>query len=161
MRYLIMNFLDPKLPDRFLDKVIPEPNSGCWIWTASTGTAGYGQFKDRAVRTAPLLAHRVAYEALVGAIPDGLKIDHRVCQNRLCCNPRHLEAVTSAINAQRAGALRDTPTECKNGHAFSEENTYVSPRGSRGCKTCRRRIDRIRDATPKRSYAVRQKGHRS
>jgi hypothetical protein len=30
-----MNFGDPRLPDRFWVKVIPEPNSGCWLWFAA------------------------------------------------------------------------------------------------------------------------------
>lgn len=36
------------------------------------------------------LAHRVAYELLVGPIPDGEQIQHR-CNNRACCEPSHLE----------------------------------------------------------------------
>ncbi len=28
-------------------------------------------------------------------------------------------------------------THCKNGHEFTEENTYVNTRGFRTCKACR------------------------
>ena len=44
--------------------------------------------------------HRVAYEELVGPIPDGLVLDH-LCRNRRCCNPEHLEPVTDGENTRR------------------------------------------------------------
>lgn len=31
-----------------------------------------------------------------------------------------------------------TETHCKNGHEWTEENTYVDPRGSKVCRTCKR-----------------------
>ena len=38
-------FGDARLPERFWDKVSPEPNSGCWIWCAAIKGLGYGHFK--------------------------------------------------------------------------------------------------------------------
>jgi len=35
-------FLDPRLPDRFWSKCIPEPNSGCWLWFGANNGVGYG-----------------------------------------------------------------------------------------------------------------------
>jgi len=35
-------------------------------------------------------------------------------------------------------------THCKNGHAFSPENTYVYPNGERECRTCQRARKRER-----------------
>lgn len=29
-------------------------------------------------------------------------------------------------------------THCKNGHAFTKENTYISPKGGRSCRICMR-----------------------
>lgn len=44
--------------------------------------------------------HRYFYETFVGPVPDGLELDH-VCRNRSCCNPDHLEPVTSGRNHRR------------------------------------------------------------
>jgi hypothetical protein len=54
-----------------------------------------------------LLVHRDVYEQLVGPIPEGLVLDH-LCRNRSCCNPAHLEPVTTAENVRRGlnGVLR-------------------------------------------------------
>lgn len=75
----------------------------CWPWTSRIDRYGYGKFKwQRRDR----IAHRVAYELLVGrTIPDDLTIDH-LCRTRSCCNPLHMELVTSRENVQRGAAFR-------------------------------------------------------
>jgi len=70
----------------------------CWLWTAGKFPAGYGCL---GVGGKSVLTHRFSYELLVGPIPEGLEIDH-LCRVRACCNPSHLEPVTSAENVQRA-----------------------------------------------------------
>jgi hypothetical protein len=49
--------------------------------------------------------HRLVYELVRGPIPAGQHIDH-LCGVRRCVNPDHLEAVTQAINNQRANRKR-------------------------------------------------------
>ena len=83
--------------ERFWEKVDKNGPNGCWVWLASLGSTGYGQFE---VDYKPLKAHRFAYILLVGPIPDGLELDH-LCRNRPCVNPDHLEAVSHADNVQR------------------------------------------------------------
>lgn len=96
---------DPRLPARFWRKVIPEPNTGCWLWTGCQSTA-YGRYHVANMAMRP--AHRVAYTALVGPIPKGLELDHRCC-TPACVNPQHLDPVTSAENVRRASLRRNPP----------------------------------------------------
>lgn len=91
---------DARLPQRFWDKVRLEP-SGCWLWTANTNR-GYGNFT---VAGKTRKAHRISYQTFVGAIPDGLALDH-LCRVRACVNPSHLEPVTWAENVRRGDAAK-------------------------------------------------------
>lgn len=71
-------------------------SGACWPWLASRrGMVGYGQLRGDG--GSKLLAHRVAYAATYGAIPDGLLVCHR-CDNPRCCNPEHLFLGTAADN---------------------------------------------------------------
>lgn len=82
------------------------------------------------------VVHRIAYELLVGPIPDGLQLDH-LCRVRNCVNPDHLEPVTGQENMRRG--YFGTKTHCPNGHAYDEANTYIfsNTRGRhRQCRTC-------------------------
>jgi len=113
--------------------------SGCWLWTASRNPGGYGQIwaNGKAARH----AHRIAYELLVGPIPDDLELDH-LCRVRHCVNPAHLEPVTHAENVRRGNmeikrlAVIRGRTHCKRGHPFDDANTYVTPDGRRQCRVC-------------------------
>lgn len=124
------------LIDRFMAKVMPEPNSGCWLWTGTTAAYGYGQIHADG-RTQ--LAYSVGYRLLIGPIPVNLELDHK-CRVRCCVNPDHLEPVTHAENVRRgnAGVNNSVKTRCPHGHAYSPENTYIMPSGSRFCRACGR-----------------------
>lgn len=126
--------------ERFWSKVTKTDT--CWLWTAYL-RRGYGKIK---ISNRTVLAHRFAYEMLVGPIPDGLQLDH-LCRVRNCVNPAHLEPVTSRENTLRGAtpaALNAAKTHCKNGHEYTPENTYLikptktQPNGARACRTCRR-----------------------
>lgn len=110
---------------------------GCWNWTAAIDpVSGYGRIS---VEGSTGYAHRVAFEILVGPIPDGLTIDH-LCRNRRCVNPVHLEPVTQRENTLRGTGLsarRAAQTHCQNGHSFDEANTYWFD-GHRTCRVCKR-----------------------
>lgn len=134
------------LPQHFWDKTRPEDlghETPCLIWIGYKQPNGYGKF---AAKRKPQYAHRVAYEALVGPIPDGLMIDH-LCRNRACVNVNHMEAVTNKVNILRGEtvmAANAAKTHCPRGHEYSEPNTYVRPStGSRNCRACMR-ADRAR-----------------
>lgn len=131
---------DPR--DRFVDKIALMP-SGCWQWMAG-GVGGYGLLWLKPKK--PQLAHRFAYEWLVGPIPDGLTLDH-LCRNRGCVNPSHLEPVTQGENTlrgQTVAARNAQKTRCIHGHPFDDANTHIAPNGSRICRTCRLERSRVR-----------------
>jgi hypothetical protein len=69
---------------RFWSKVY-RPQEGCWIWTASKKSSGYGAFKAK--RTMP--AHHYSWIMKNGPVPEGLFILHS-CDNKLCVRPDHL-----------------------------------------------------------------------
>jgi len=122
-----------KLPDRFMERLVEEPNSGCWLWLQSLNGGGYGSYYDVRNKRA-WMAHRFAYTEQFGPIPRALQIDH-LCRTRCCVNPWHLEPVTRSENIRRATRLI---THCPQGHPYDEQNTYISPAGIRQCKICRR-----------------------
>lgn len=119
---------------------------GCWIWKGATYTQGYGQiwWGGRKAR-----AHRVAYELLVGPIPEGLELDH-LCRVRNCINPAHLEPVTHRENTLRGNTItarEAASTTCPQGHPYDRVDT----KGFRKCRRCiaeqeRRRRERRRAA---------------
>lgn len=90
------------IEQRFWDKIFPEPNSGCWLWTASVNDEGYGRFFANGKT---FLAHRWSYEWFCEPIPIGLVIDH-LCRVRCCANPNHLEVVTYHENYMRGLGLK-------------------------------------------------------
>lgn len=141
-----MQLGDARLPERFWSKIRVAPN-GCWLWTACIQNRGYGVYSIRHIK---YLAHRVAYQTLVGDVPQGLQLDH-VCRSRSCCNPAHLEPVTNRENTMRGekpGMLtgpalaNKLKTRCKIGHPFSRENTLIVGH-SRHCRICR--LERLRN----------------
>ena len=100
------------LQERFEDKIIPEPNSGCHLWCAGCTHDGYGRFR----RTGkPELAHRVAYELYTGKIPNGMCVLHR-CDVTFCCNPDHLFLGTLRDN------MYDMATKCRKAILVGEDN---------------------------------------
>lgn len=121
--------------DRFNSKVVQGAN-GCMVWhKPAMKDRGYGEFHLRGGR---IRAHRFAYIWAKGRIPDGYVIDH-LCRNTMCVNPEHLEAVTQHENILRGispSALKAKQTICKNGHEFTEANTFHRPEGGRRCLTC-------------------------
>ena len=102
----------------------------CWLWTGDRW-GFYGSFRttsngDRA------LAHRVAYELVIGPIPDGLQLDH-LCWTRLCVRPSHTEPVTPRVNTMRStspSALNALKQACPVGHP------YTTDRNRRRCLVC-------------------------
>ena len=126
------------LMERIESKIERVTESGCWIWTASCDTKGYGGIcVDGEMRK----VHRVVYEITTGAIPDGLQLDH-LCRVRSCVNPYHLEPVECRENIRRGEgptAKRMAQTHCIHGHELTGCNVYYAPsrKQCRICRTCK------------------------
>lgn len=112
----------------------------CWNWLGSKYQNGYGK-----VGKAGYMVHRIAYELTKGTVPADMCLDH-LCRNRSCINPDHLEVVTLVENVMRGeshNAVNARKTHCKNGHEFTQANTYIHPkRGTRNCIFCRNEASR-------------------
>lgn len=121
--------------ERFIPKV--EFTATCWLWNACRDQLGYGSFGIGG-RGKNRRAHIWAYEHFIGAIPEGLELDH-LCRTRHCVNPWHLEPVTHRENTLRGisfVALNAAKTHCKQGHPLEGDNVKILKRGGRGCRTC-------------------------
>lgn len=114
-------------------------SSPCWIFNRS-GKCNRGYNQIMLPDGSQPLAHRYFYEQLVGSIPEGLTLDH-LCRIRNCVNPAHLEPVTRGENTLRGDTITGNnrrKTQCKRGHAFTPENTRITPQGTRCCRACAR-----------------------
>ena len=123
------------------EKIMPEPNTGCWLWTATMNSNGYGRVRHLGRNW---YAHRVAFLLAEGYLPPRPLVMDHLCRNPSCCNPDHLQVVTIAENVRRGragevnGARNREKTHCPHGHEYDEANTYVNPAGSRECRACNR-----------------------
>lgn len=114
----------------FNSKWVLDPATGCHNWTASVGTAGYGQFgwENRRVIT----AHRAAWLIHVGPIPKGFHVHHK-CLNRLCVRIEHLELMHGVEHGHLHMPLEKF---CANNHEYEKVGYYVTKGGWRQCKQC-------------------------
>lgn len=139
---LVPQDLAISLLPRVLRNVLICPTKGCWL-RASSGYTTLGFELEGRRRYAQ--AHRIAYVAVNGPIPEGLTIDH-LCNEPPCCNPLHLKAVTLRENVLRSEtnpcAIYARRTHCANGHPLPPPTGKAGR--PRGCKICQARARRER-----------------
>ena len=146
-----MNNLHARLQEQF-EAQYEVASNGCWLWTGKVQNSGYGQMS---VFGGIAPAHRVAYELYVGAIPEGLVIDH-LCRTRFCVNYEHLEPVTAQTNILRGNglaAVNARKEECLHGHPLSGDNVYLNA-GRRHCRICVNARARKNQARARRALGV-------
>lgn len=143
-------------------KTVTTTYGECWEWQGHKDTNGYGRFKHKQVSYS---VHKYLWEYLYGPTPKGLELDH-LCRNVSCANPDHLEAVTHRENLMRGvrgNTFNSSKTHCRNGHEYSEMNTYTPPGSTeRQCRICKRELQTIRyhennGAVKKAQYRARKR----
>lgn len=132
-----------------------ENESGCHIWIGSRSDWGYAKVWH-AGRMCPV--YRVRYEREVGPIPEGMELDHYVCNNGAggCCNPHHCRPVSPRENKLRSNGVTTRnvgKTRCIAGHELSAANVRIARNGSRRCLACdrtRRAVRTVKEAAQRR-----------
>lgn len=108
--------------ERLNNKILPEPNSGCWLWTGGVNEArgGYGQvhFHRKMV-----YVHRLVYELLIGSIPEDYEIDH-TCFVRCCVNPAHLRPIEYITHREMPKSTKLSDTERRRRHNENNRLAY-------------------------------------
>ena len=83
-------------PDEiFWDSIAIADEQDCWLWEGDPWR-GYGRFQAHKKNWK---ASRYAYQSAIGPIPPGAVV-HHVCFTKLCCNPRHLQALTPSEHSR-------------------------------------------------------------
>lgn len=146
------------IEDRFWKRIVPEPNSGCWLWDGYTDQAGYGRIGLGRRHAGMTGAHRLSLKIAGIDVPEDKLVLHR-CDVPCCVNPDHLFVGTQADNIADMlkkgrrqwgpSPLKGKPrpgrvfnavkTHCIHGHPFSGDNLSIAANGERRCRACWRR----------------------
>lgn len=97
------NWGDLRLPVRFWENCVPEPNSGCWIWIGGCHLQHRRAREPGSIPTfttgrTTYSARRFAYAAMVER-PNGRTQVHSICKMNECVNPMHATHVRDPIEA--------------------------------------------------------------
>jgi hypothetical protein len=91
--------------ERIAKYTLPEPNSGCWLWTGAMN----GFYPRMTIDRKAVYVHRYVCEQAHG-LPDGLNALHK-CDVPLCVNPDHLYPGTQKQNLIDAYARGRMPSK--------------------------------------------------
>ena len=104
-RETIMLRIHERVDVQDLGFILDDKPSPCHIWTGpDSGTGRGGGYGRMSLNSQTVAVHIVVYTHYYGYVPGKKQVDHK-CNNRLCCNPAHLELVSHLKN-QRLRAQR-------------------------------------------------------
>ncbi len=95
----------------------------CWEWTGTLTTNGYGKFRA-------MNASRVMWEYEYGNIDESMQVCH-TCDNRKCCNPKHLFLGTISENMKDKTAKNRQAKGSKIGISVLDEEQVLNIRKMR------------------------------
>ena len=100
-RKTIIERIEARCEIKDMGFVIGGKASPCHLWTGPHSGTGKGGYYGRMSLDGQTVAvHLVVYTHYFGYIPSKKQVDH-LCNQRLCCNPQHLELVTHLQNQRR------------------------------------------------------------
>lgn len=146
MDYQSRFLMSEKDENRFIKYfTIPEDPTQCWEWTGSFAKKGYGKFY---LHKKHQTTSRIMYINYIGPLKSPKEFVCHKCDNPKCVNPTHLFKGTNQDNMLDCVKKNRHPlssrTHCKNGHEYTEENTYIRYRESNGkvrstrvCRKCK------------------------
>jgi hypothetical protein len=121
-------------------------NGDCLEWQMYRDKDGYGRKRFQGTMQP---VHRVVWVLVKGPIPFGMDVLHS-CDNPPCINVNHLFLGTDQDNVDdmiSKGRKKtngyELKTHCPYGHEYTPENTYVTRKGDRRCRTCNREGRRL------------------
>lgn len=104
-RETIMLRIHERVDVQDLGFILDGKPSPCHIWTGpDSGTGRGGGYGRMSLNSQTVAVHIVVYTHYYGYVPGKKQVDHK-CNQRLCCNPAHLELVSHLKN-QRLRAQR-------------------------------------------------------
>lgn len=144
-------YLELSLEEKFISKINKKSEDGCWIWIGSVRGVKPREYGAFCYESRIYSAHRFAWQLWKGVIskpiPKQLCVCHK-CDVTLCVNPAHLYLGTHKQNMQdkavKSRYLGKMKSHCKNGHEYTDKNTYISKKGLRHCRECHRIKERER-----------------
>jgi hypothetical protein len=104
-----------------------EKSDGCWNWTASVASHGYGNAWDGVT---VLTAHKLSWRIHFGAVPDGSVIMH-TCDNPKCVRPDHL-LIGTHVDNMRDMARKGRRRGCRYRRLTTEERLRIRELRARG-----------------------------
>lgn len=129
---------------------LPRPHTRGRVLKLMTDPKGYRRVSlSREGFARPRLVHHLVLEAFVGPRPDGQQCLHgddnpaNNCVSNLRWGTARQNAYDKVANGRHHEARK---THCAQGHPYDADNTHVTPKGLRRCRTCETTWQRNRRA---------------